>query len=302
MTEKPEQTGAPDGWVPSPLVAIPITLLIIVVWFVGFVLIELAFILLRGQGAEQGLDLALTLFVYSLVFCILFWKLLGVGDVFKEIGLKLTRSLPVHWLGGALIGGVGCGLAFALVAVFGGISLEMSPPPVTERAEIGTFSWLAGIIFFILYAGEEEVFSRGLIYPFLKRSAGVAWAVIASSIVFSLFHLLNNEFSLLAFLDIILAGAFLALMRELTGNLWLAWGAHFGWNFSLVAAGVPVSGMIARLNPQNWHTAMSGPDRLTGGAFGPEGGLSGIVADTVLVMIMILLIVERDRRARVRRS
>jgi len=302
MTEKPEQTGSPDGWVPSPLVAIPITLLIIVLWFVGFVLIELAFMLLRGRGAEQGLDLALTLFVYSLVFCILFWKLLGVGDPFREIGFKLTRTLPVHWLLGAVTGGAGCGLAFALVAVFGEISLEMSALPVVERAEVGTFSWLAGIIFFVLYAGEEEVFSRGLIYPFLKRSAGVVWAVVASSVIFSLFHLLNNEFSLLAFLDIILAGAFLALMRELTGNLWLAWGAHFGWNFSLVAAGVPVSGTIARLYLQNWHIAMSGPDWLTGGAFGPEGGLSGIVADTVLVMIMILLIVARDRRARARRS
>jgi hypothetical protein len=121
--------------------------------------------------------------------------------------------------------------------------------------------------------------------------------VFLSSIVFSLLHVLNPSFTFPSALDIFLAGVFLALLRELTGNLYLALGAHVGWNMGLVAIGVPVSGFLFRMYPQPWHLVTTGPVRLTGGAFGPEGGVAGIAAACVMVMTAAVLVWKnKDRR------
>jgi hypothetical protein len=67
----------------------------------------------------------------------------------------------------------------------------------------------------------------------------------------------------------------LGLGYVLTGELVLPIGVHVAWNFfEGNLYGFPISGSMTSILAINQH----GPDTVTGGAFGPEGGLLGVGA------------------------
>jgi hypothetical protein len=69
----------------------------------------------------------------------------------------------------------------------------------------------------------------------------------------------------------------LAAGYALTGELAIPLGLHFSWNYAQGALfGFPVSGV--RVGLAVVRTRETGPDLLTGGAFGPEAGLLGVAA------------------------
>jgi len=61
----------------------------------------------------------------------------------------------------------------------------------------------------------------------------------------------------------------------LPGGIWAATGVHLGWNITLAALGAPVSGLAFTLPMLDY--VMGAPQWLTGGAFGPEGGIIATV-------------------------
>ncbi|HEY6952095.1 MAG TPA: CPBP family intramembrane glutamate endopeptidase, partial [Bacteroidota bacterium] len=79
----------------------------------------------------------------------------------------------------------------------------------------------------------------------------------------------------------------------LTRRLWFAVGVHMAWNFAQGGIfGIAVSGFAAKGLLQS---AMSGPEFLTGGAFGAE---ASIIAVMVCVTGFIFLMVRANRRGR----
>ena len=76
---------------------------------------------------------------------------------------------------------------------------------------------------------SEEVFFRGLMYTALRDRWGLGWAIIGSSLVFSLLHLAPAHVPVL-----FLVGAGLALLRQGTGSLLPGIVAHIGFNTTLV--------------------------------------------------------------------
>jgi hypothetical protein len=83
-------------------------------------------------------------------------------------------------------------------------------------------------------------------------------------------------------------GALLAAAYLLTRSLWLAWGIHWGWNFVLaVAFGLSVSGFDTDGPVDGVAT---GPEWLTGGAYGIEGGASGSIAIVVGFGVLLWLV------------
>lgn len=285
---------------PHPGCGCSMTAGLVILWFMGGIGIQLAFAAIKHTEDIMGPDLALAGFLYAFAFAAAFWAVTGQRDWLGEIGLRWSIHSPLHWLGGTASGFAAVGVALVVIGILADVALKGGPPAEGRFEEIGTWSWFWSIFLFALYAGEEEIILRGMVYPLLRRSIGVTLAVIISSLIFSSFHLLNNAISPIPVLDIFLAGVFLALMRELTGNIWLAWGAHFGWNFGLVMAGLPVSGYLARLHPQTWHVVTGGPVWVTGGLFGPEGGIGGLMANALLVVILVLLVVAKSKRDKLR--
>ncbi|HID64221.1 MAG TPA: CPBP family intramembrane metalloprotease [Anaerolineae bacterium] len=140
---------------------------------------------------------------------------------------------------------------------------------------------------FILSGASEEIMFRGYILQNLREWPGTILAVIISSILFGLLHGLNPNFNPLAALNIILAGVAFCYAYLITGNLWLPLAFHFSWNFFQGPVfSFPVSGMISGglLLTQVSRAGST----ITGGAFGPEGGLTGLGAQLLGLLILWL--------------
>ncbi|HVT40817.1 MAG TPA: hypothetical protein VHE78_17390, partial [Gemmatimonadaceae bacterium] len=79
---------------------------------------------------------------------------------------------------------------------------------------------------------------------------------------------------------------FLASVRLATGSLYAAFVAHLAWNFVQGAVlHAPVSGLA--LPAPGYRAVDAGPAWLTGGAWGPEGGLAaaaGMLGATFLLL------------------
>ena len=140
---------------------------------------------------------------------------------------------------------------------------------------------------FILAGASEEIMFRGYILQNLREWPGTMLAVVISSILFGLVHGLNPNFNLFAALNIALAGVAFCYAYLMTGNLWLPLAFHFSWNFFQGPVfSFPVSGMISGgLLLTQVSQARSA---ITGGAFGPEGGLTGLGAQLVGLLILWL--------------
>lgn len=203
-------------------------------------------------------------------------------------GVRAARLGPddLRWRGGAgsalrglAIGGVPATLVMvAAVPLAGaGWSLDGGSPG----------AWLAALPLLITVllpaAFLEELIFRGVPLVLLAGRFGRPFAVVATSLLFGLVHLLNPGVTALAVGNVALAGVFLGVVFYLPGGLWIATGAHLGWNLLQAALAAPVSGLT--LNIPWLDYSPGGPEWLSGGRFGPEGG---VLATAVLALSVLL--------------
>jgi len=140
---------------------------------------------------------------------------------------------------------------------------------------------------FILAGASEEIMFRGYILQNLREWPGTILAVVISSILFGLVHGLNPHFNLMAALNITLAGLSFCYACLISGNLWLPIAYHVSWNFfqgpvfSFPVSGMTSDGLLLTQVGQAGRT-------ITGGAFGPEGGLSGLGAQLLGLLLLWL--------------
>lgn len=151
------------------------------------------------------------------------------------------------------------------------------------------------LIWLIVYTGvgfQEEIVSRGYHLQNIAEGLNVPLGILISSLIFALLHLANPSFSLYSFLGLLASGYFLAYAWARTGQLWLSIGLHIGWNFfEGTIFGFPVSGIDA---PTLISQEASGPQIITGGAFGPEAGL--ILIPTLIVGALLIHLYTRSSR------
>lgn len=121
----------------------------------------------------------------------------------------------------------------------------------------------------------EELAFRGYLYTVAAEAGGARHgpllARLTSSVVFGLVHIMNPGASIRTTLIVMLAGWCLCVVRERVG-LPGAWTAHVAWNWVMAAVlHMPVSGLP--FATPGYRAVVDGPAWLTGGAWGPEGGL-----------------------------
>jgi membrane protease YdiL (CAAX protease family) len=140
------------------------------------------------------------------------------------------------------------------------------------NAQEFTRAVLATTLLFTLAAFLEELVFRGYPFQVLAQALGPRAAVLLTAAAFAALHGANPGIGGLGFANTALAGILLGIMYWRTYSLWVVTGAHLGWNWLMsFAADLPVSGL--EIDTPSYDAWIAGPDILTGGDYGPEGGL-----------------------------
>ena len=198
--------------------------------------------------------------------------------------IALDARMPRLLLGGLALALAVMAASYALIALVGGVEITAGDPWLTALTSSLGLAVIAGVV--------EELFLRGVLFRVSEEYLGTWLALLVSALFFGFLHLANPQASLWAGVAIALeAGISLAAVYVLTRSLWAAIGMHVGWNLSESLLGVPVSGN----EPSGLiTTTFTGPDWVTGGAFGMEA--SAIVVGVWLSVAVILLVLAHRRR------
>ena len=273
----------------SPLKAIgwSIAFVVLVLVLTGLLAFGLALPVSGSSGAaaawleSTGAGPLLLQSIAMLLSTAVFTWLIGI----RVLRLSLTElryRVPHGGTGfavGTAAGVVVAGTGLAIAALLGGA--EWSRDSGTAGDYAGTVA--TTLLVLAPAALAEEVLFRGVPLLALARPFGRGTAIVLIAVVFALVHLANPNVTVLAIGNIALAGIFLGLAFYAPGGIWTAWGAHLGWNGMLAALDAPVSGVPFRIPFIDYEPGE--PTWLTGGAFGPEGGLASTLALTIAVLV-----------------
>jgi membrane protease YdiL (CAAX protease family) len=201
------------------------------------------------------------------------WTRVGLGPR----GLQ-PRRLLTGLAAGTLAILVPCGVLIAA----GRFSFERQPAEIV--------SWVAAarsaLLILAPAALAEEMAMRGYLLTTLVEGVGAPLAVAITSVLFAILHLLNPDPTVLSTGMVALAGLFLAVIRLTTGSLWAGWVAHLAWNLvQAVVLHAPVSGLP--LDTPGYRLVDHGPEWITGGPWGPEGGLAAAAGMLVATFLLV---------------
>jgi uncharacterized protein len=190
------------------------------------------------------------------------------------------------------------GLAIATFAMFGIfiVSLSLGLIKVSSLGvDIKTLIFYTALIF--LSAGYEELVFRCILLTILIKFLKNPWvAILITSIYFGYVHFDNDHATLLSAISNGIGGVIFGIAYIYTKKIWFPWAIHFAWNYvQAPILGFPVSGFevegIFTLNllDHSW---------LSGGLYGPEGGIVGI--SFRFVVIHLILIWMKKSRGRIK--
>jgi uncharacterized protein len=201
------------------------------------------------------------------------------------LGFAWTARTPAELIYGFGIGGGALAVAAGALLAMGYLRYEPAAGTATEYAALlGQHFVVIGVA----AAGEEALF-RGYPFQVLVQWLGAAAAMVLASAAFAAAHLGNPEVGPIALANIFLAGILLSIAYLRTHSLWFATGVHAGWNFTMAAVfDLPVSGITWFYTPV-YDARVSGPDWLTGGDFGVEGGALGTMAFGIALLAVLRL-------------
>jgi membrane protease YdiL (CAAX protease family) len=226
-------------------------------------------------GPVQGLPGIPYYLILTAVLLLESWVFILAADErnFRTLGLWFYSG----WWREAL-GGIGIGLL--LISIVVGVTAATHTVQFAGWGRVGLTVWLhllGTAVGLAIAAALEELLFRGYGFQRLIDAIGSWGAVAVSSIVFGLAHLQNPSVTVLSTVNTALSGAVLSVAYLKTRGLWLPIGLHWAWNFCMGPVfSFPVSGL--RIEPVMLHIAIGGPAWLTGGEYGPEGGVVLTVA------------------------
>ncbi|MEN6520707.1 MAG: type II CAAX endopeptidase family protein [Armatimonadota bacterium] len=204
---------------------------------------------------------------------------------FESLGLQATFESTAVFVEGIAIAFAVVTLVFMAGYNFGWYKIERSS---LSRHQVPSFC--GGVCDFSMAAVFEEIAFRGYVFTVLSHTWGVTAAVVGSSLVFSLLHIIKHpKMPLIFTLNAFIFGVVTAQARLMTGALWASIGLHFGWNLAMGPIyGLPCSGRV--YDGGLVECQVEGPDWVTGGLYSPDAGIIGTGALTLTSFALAVLL------------
>jgi membrane protease YdiL (CAAX protease family) len=216
----------------------------------------------------------------------------------REYGLPLRKSAWSSFLAGyALWGFLPLSVLLLLmralhVFYFGDLSLHGAP--ILYWGLLWAFA-------FLMVGFLEEYLSRGYALYTLADGIGFWPAAIVMAVLFARAHMGNGGETRIGIVGVFLFAIFSAATLRRTGNLWLAVGAHAGWDWAQsFVYGVSDSGLQVAGHLLNPH--IQGPDWLSGGSVGPEGSVLTLILWALMTVALLVFYPSRRERSLVATS
>ncbi|HEY9734431.1 MAG TPA: type II CAAX endopeptidase family protein [Drouetiella sp.] len=182
---------------------------------------------------------------------------------------------------------ISCGFALGFI-VSGGAILGMY---LLSAYRVAGLNWHANLLYpFVLFffaAVVEEVVFRIFVFQTCERKWGTVPALVIASILFGLVHMVNTVDNatvgqqLMGCVFLVFeAGFLLNAVFLINRRIWLPLGMHWAWNFfEGPIFGTIVSGQ--NFGPSLITAQTSGSMLASGGPFGPEGSVPGLLVGVI---------------------
>ncbi|MES2759344.1 MAG: type II CAAX endopeptidase family protein [Pseudomonadota bacterium] len=211
----------------------------------------------------------------------------GYAWYVRKVERRAVDELSAAGAGRELGIGVATGAGLSLLvlgALYAAGSFE-----ITGQAPLAVV--LKPLTAMVMVALFEELLFRGVLFRVAEKSLGSLLALALSGIVFAATHAPNANSTLLTAAITLFAGVMFGAAYMTTRRLWLAIGIHFAWNFTSDGVfSLPTSGNAANGLLQG---RLSGPDWLSGGAYGIEGSVVTMVVIGAAAAGLLLVAVRR---------
>lgn len=149
----------------------------------------------------------------------------------KDLGLKpvfatINKGLLLRFVVLGVLTSMGV-IALIAVLLFWDQPYSMALNPGFSMLELCAF-----MVLFVIAAFNEELLCRGILLEFLLKNNSAWLSVFISASMFTLLHLGNPGFNMIAFLNIFFAGVVLGQLYLYSGrSIYLPVIFHAGWNF-----------------------------------------------------------------------
>ncbi|MCO6467125.1 MAG: CPBP family intramembrane metalloprotease [Bradyrhizobiaceae bacterium] len=201
------------------------------------------------------------------------------GGSYVSSGITITPSFPRLFL-------TGVGLALTALTIILAAAFALGATFGTSDAQVQAAT-IIGLAF--SSAGEEFLF-RGTMFEALRERYGQYVAVGITSVLFGLAHAMNPGISLLAVVNVVLAGILLGALVATTGSLWPSILFHVGWNVSVQS----FFGTVSGTGSSGWVTTMDVSNVAPSNVWlvtGPFGIEQGICTTIVLCAAIVAVVV-----------
>jgi uncharacterized protein len=230
---------------------------------------------------------------------VMLFALLGYWAYVRSVEKRKVHELRLAPIA-IVFGGVSGALTMLLVML-----VLFATGVYVATAYRGLQGGLWGVASVIIVAATlEEIAYRGILFRILENAWGTVPALWLQSLAFALMHIANVEDRASAqeivttIISVTFIGAFWTLIFVNSRNLWVVAANHAAWNFTIILAGLPLSGLGDWLLLAPFASEVHGPDWLSGGVFGPEDSVLTIVVVTIGLIGMFRFAKARDHLVR----
>lgn len=231
------------------------------------------------------------MYILNIVFLIVLFR--QNQPAFLKAFRKPATNVVLNTFYGLFVTAIFIGVLYGILYLLTDIQFAYKGVAVSTLLQWFVMLYFAAMI--------EEVLCRNLMLDRLIDEKGYnpLAVLFVSSLLFSLLHLFNDNFSVVPFINIVLVGIIFGIIYLKYKNIYLVTAIHFFWNYITgLILGSHVSGIAM---PSVFTYKLSGSELVSGGGFGIEGSVILVILQVIVIAVYtpFLIHLHKDYRQRV---